>query len=1198
MSSLIDVFQSDVSIWLSHTLMHSLWQFTLIAIVAVCVERVFAKQNSESAYRIHVTALAFGIATFVATFVWHTQQEINASVTSANLTEHSDPGFEAVAQAMPSQRSQSIEEVPVAVNGSPNGTQSASNFLTGTSAQERERNDASTLAIWVALVYVVGVVFMVLRLLISCRKVNVLRSKATVLTSGRYFDALNALTQNWSHRVKPLIAVSTDVLVPQIVGFTRATILLPASAISGLSSEELDMILSHELAHIRRHDMWIQLVQRLAESVLFFNPALWYTSRRISTLREYCCDDATCGLNPAVESASESSESVQARYAFALLRVAEDSFSDTKNVRHSETGVELASLAAVGHSPSELRRRISRLLGEPMREPMQIPRRSLIAAVGVLTLWMCSFVWSGPAEPPVGQDPVSQVAEDKAEAIDNKPNDKQNDENKPDLKPWQIRIPVTGQIQLPDGSPAANVIVMTASDKFGWGEGFTNGNYTKTDADGRYEIQSKRFFPQRLFWLPEDYENNSRAVTKGGGEQKIVRLKKAPRIKGTIVDTDGRPLEGIVIRANGASRTPMTWAKSNASGEFKFRPLPADNYDLMPVRSYFAHETGQLTSNPLPLPFEYVQYKLTSDSKPVKLVAPETVSVRVKVVNLDGAPVSQQRVSLGDIGDYSNALLASEVDGEPGVYEFQHPKGHYLRDLKVRHSWETIAYYQEKPGLDPIAGDHVVLGKANKDIDGITITVGPSAKLTLLLHDQDGNPITEDFARVNAQISYPDEMHPSNRRVRAPSAPMMTKAKDPSWIEMPGLVPNCDLRLSVYGDKIDDIKQRVRLSPGEQRELTLVVKPRTTATLTGSILTSDGKAPSQKGWIYSRGNYAPVTDQSSTTSRSYNSTVGHFLDNFRAEIPAGTTTIAHFTKDYAPAWLGPIEVEAAKNRDDLKIVLKPGFSFPIHVTDQDGNPIANASVAAFPEINDAVFGPIIENQTDANGVLQYKHAADTNYEFSVKADGYEDIRSERMAVAAGKSIKLTMKESPITSGTVYDSVGRPAPDAKIYLCIKNDKNGRTELAFNEQTLLATTNEDGKFSMRRLSKGLEYLTFVKLLDDSRVLSREILPGAKDLQIHVPERKDLKIKIVGNLNLLSHQKGKPTINVRQRVYLKTEHSAGTLLGTAITVTPLSNGEGGIAVYKGLVAGKVRAYGGGATKTVAVEKEGDAEVTLVLK
>ena len=1179
MNALLDFIQSDASLWLCNTLMHSLWQFALLATVTALALKLRPDVTSETAYRAHVAALALGVFCFVGTFAWQMQSS-NSQKTkraTASVATMNSPSFDTSFQATDVaviETSATLQSLPAELPADRNGGTAKSSSTTATA----KTRPFAALPFWIAIAYLLGVVVMLIRLMLSYRQVHKLRSKATILKSGHCFEALQSLTQKWASRIKPIVAVSADILVPQVVGLTRATILLPTSVVSDLSMGELNMVLTHELAHIRRYDLWIQLAQRLSETVLFFNPALWYLSRRISALREYCCDDATCSASSGTKT-----DQVQTQYAMTLLRVAADGLNHRAD--REKIGIKLAAIAADGHSPSELRRRVARLLGQPMREPFQIPRRSLLCVAGALSIWMCSLVWSKPAQPPAPDKQTETTVEDSDKTKDNAD------------QPWKIRIPVSGQILLPDGSPAANVVVMTASDRYGWGEGFTNGNYTKTDKDGRFKIQSKRFFPQRLFWLPEGYENNSRAVSEGGGEQKVVRLKPAPIIKGIITDHDGKPLEGIVIRASGASRTPMTWARSNEKGEFQFRPLPAGEYYLTPVRSFFHHETGHLSSSHLPIPFKGVKYQLSSDSEPVKIVAPETVSIRVKVTDLDGDPLLGQHVSLRDVADYSNAPIATEVEGQPGLYEFQHPKGESIRDLKLRHAWDETVYYQEEPGLDFIPGSYVVLGKADEDIKGITIKVGSSATLVLNLVDAEGNPITDDFANVGAQINYPKNLSPSDRPVRLPTAPTRGKANDPSWIEMPGLVPDCDLSLSVYGRKIDKINKRIRLSPGEERELTLVIKPRSTATLSGTIRTIDGKQPEQKGWMYSRGEYAPVSPDQ-TSSRTYSSTEGDFSDTFRVEIPAGTTTIAHFTEGYAPAWIGPLKVQAMQNQTDLELVLEKGFSFPIQVVDDAGTPIPNASITALPVINDSTNGPVLPRTADENGILIHKHTADTQYEFRVKADSFQDYQSERMDVAKDRPIKLVMTPSPLTKGVVYDWLGRPAPDAKIYLSIKHTK-GRSELGFDEQTLLATTDEQGKFSIKSLSEGYHYLTVIKLLDEARTLSTDVVAGATDLKINVPDRRDLKLTIHGDLNLLTHRKGKPTINVRQNVKLQAgDHSTGNLLGRAIVVTPLQNGEGGIAVYKGLVPGQVRVYGGGISKTVDVAEQGDTELTIDLQ
>ena len=77
---------------------------------------------------------------------------------------------------------------------------------------------------------------------------------------------------------------------PAVLGVLWPTLVLPASILSGLPPDTLRAILAHELAHIRRHDYLFNLAQMLVESLLFFNPAVWWIGRQIRAEREACCD--------------------------------------------------------------------------------------------------------------------------------------------------------------------------------------------------------------------------------------------------------------------------------------------------------------------------------------------------------------------------------------------------------------------------------------------------------------------------------------------------------------------------------------------------------------------------------------------------------------------------------------------------------------------------------------------------------------------------------------------------------------------------------------------------------------------------------------------------------------------------------------------------------------------------------------------
>ena len=105
---------------------------------------------------------------------------------------------------------------------------------------------------------------------------------------------------------------SAAVEVPTVIGWLRPVVLLPVATLSGLSMEQMEMVLAHELAHVRRHDFFVNLMQAVVETLLFYHPAVWWISGRIRVERELCCDDiavAVCG-NPLL-------------YARALTRLEE-----------------------------------------------------------------------------------------------------------------------------------------------------------------------------------------------------------------------------------------------------------------------------------------------------------------------------------------------------------------------------------------------------------------------------------------------------------------------------------------------------------------------------------------------------------------------------------------------------------------------------------------------------------------------------------------------------------------------------------------------------------------------------------------------------------------------------------------------------------------------------------------------------------
>jgi uncharacterized protein (TIGR03435 family) len=83
---------------------------------------------------------------------------------------------------------------------------------------------------------------------------------------------------------------------PTALGWLRPVVLLPIAALTNLAPMQVEAILAHELAHIRRHDYFVNLLQTLAETLLFYHPAVWWVSARIRAEREHCCDDVAVSV--------------------------------------------------------------------------------------------------------------------------------------------------------------------------------------------------------------------------------------------------------------------------------------------------------------------------------------------------------------------------------------------------------------------------------------------------------------------------------------------------------------------------------------------------------------------------------------------------------------------------------------------------------------------------------------------------------------------------------------------------------------------------------------------------------------------------------------------------------------------------------------------------------------------------------------
>jgi TonB family protein len=144
---------------------------------------------------------------------------------------------------------------------------------------------------WTVLIWAAGVSFMTARLLLEWRNVHRLTRIDVSPLSPAWALRVERMTEMLGVRTAVRAMQSARVNVPMVVGWLRPVILVPVTALTGLTAWQLQLILMHELAHVRRYDHLANLLQVVVETLLFYHPVVRWVSRVLREEREHCCDD-------------------------------------------------------------------------------------------------------------------------------------------------------------------------------------------------------------------------------------------------------------------------------------------------------------------------------------------------------------------------------------------------------------------------------------------------------------------------------------------------------------------------------------------------------------------------------------------------------------------------------------------------------------------------------------------------------------------------------------------------------------------------------------------------------------------------------------------------------------------------------------------------------------------------------------------
>ena len=293
------------------TLVHSTWVLTIVgAFFATCdvlVGRVL--RSSQAQYAISVCGLLCMLICVPAIYVQLTPSSATSSVgTGMKLT--TGPASPSNSPVVDTSSSLAI---PTSVahgtasaheNREPRLTFAASNSASAVASGEATHSE-SPAAIsaagrgWLAAIvsfWMLGTFLFLLRPILGLRHIRRLSKSADFAVPDWMTTSCERFVVNLRLRKTVRIALSEYIAVPAVIGIFRPLVLLPTAALNSMTTDQLNAIIAHELAHVRRRDNLVNLLQLFAEAILFFHPVMWWVSTRIRRERENCCDDIAVTL--------------------------------------------------------------------------------------------------------------------------------------------------------------------------------------------------------------------------------------------------------------------------------------------------------------------------------------------------------------------------------------------------------------------------------------------------------------------------------------------------------------------------------------------------------------------------------------------------------------------------------------------------------------------------------------------------------------------------------------------------------------------------------------------------------------------------------------------------------------------------------------------------------------------------------------
>ncbi len=638
MDQLLTLLESSACQHLVTALLHTLWQGAVIAaILFVILARLSAKQ-ANARYLFTVVALCGIVLSGLLT--WSILNYVPSHPSFSNPPTASS--------------THTIEEE----------AQSTTLFTPPTSnAPAPQSVTKQPWQTWALGVWLMGTALMLLRMALTLVGARQLRGQCYDLEQPDILSLIESLCTQMhiSHRIRVL--VSEHLSVPGVIGCLWPTLLLPVCVTTGMPVDDLKAILTHELAHIKRYDYLVNVIQMVIESLLFFNPAIWWISRQIRIEREACCD-----------AVSIAATGQRLKYAEVLV-------AWTAQLQHNNQASPAMALADK-QSKSTVVDRIKRitLAGHHPRLNISWPMACVTVSASLICL---ASLWQGTnlavavaARILTPQERIEQLAEiSKTYGYE------------PGRDPKENSIQVSGIIRTRNGSPLPNRINILLNA--------TSGHNSSVGDIGANRLDAE----------PEMAEFHT-TVAYGQFEIMVSAKGYAPAPAGPFESESGKNIENIElildegftgqIKVINEAGHPIAKAHLKGGYPFKYNLSCIQSIELLTnVQGFCTQE--HTSEQPMTLKVTAPGYEPRSvksialdPNQPFVIVLQKAKPITGTVVSKEtGLPINRAEIRLLILRKTNQGVHLKQVDSDPDVFTDQ---SGFFQLEQVQQGWEHLVH--------------------------------------------------------------------------------------------------------------------------------------------------------------------------------------------------------------------------------------------------------------------------------------------------------------------------------------------------------------------------------------------------------------------------------------------------------------------------------------------------------------------------